>query len=153
MDAAKDSAPVEMACDPTKTDCKPGEVCTDIGRGSPVCRAGCKSDAKGSALVTWVPAAVRAGAELREGCFATRVECDSAGCAARVVYVQDGVEQSQEAERIILACYSIETPRLLLNSASGAHPNGLANSSGMVGRNLMVHPASELAVWLPSSPG
>lgn len=109
------------------------------------CAYGCKSDAKGSALVTWVPHAVKAGAEFREECFATRIECDSAGRAARVVYLRDGQEHAQSAATIIVSGYSIETPRLLLNSAGGLCPAGLANSSGMVGRNLMVHPASEVA--------
>jgi choline dehydrogenase-like flavoprotein len=109
------------------------------------CVNGCKSDAKGSALVTWVPAAVKAGAEIREECFAHRIECDSSGRAARVLYYDaDGSEQAQEAERIIISGYSIETPRLLLNSANGAHPSGLANSSGVVGKYLHVHPASEI---------
>jgi choline dehydrogenase-like flavoprotein len=109
------------------------------------CAYGCKSDAKGSALVTWIPYAVRAGAEFREGCFATRIETDDAGLVRRVVYLENGVEKVQEASTIIVSCYSIETPRLLFNSASGRFPNGLANSSGLVGKNLMVHPASEVA--------
>ena len=108
------------------------------------CVSGCKSDAKGSALVTWIPAAVQAGAEIREECFATQVVCDNMGRAGSVTYLHKGVELSQAARIIILACYSIETPRLLLNSAGGAFPQGLANSSGMVGKNLMVHPASEV---------
>ena len=50
------------------------------------------------------------------------------------------MEQFQPAEVVILACNGIGTPRLLLNSASSRFPNGLANSSGLVGRNLMLHP-------------
>ncbi len=50
------------------------------------------------------------------------------------------MERFQPAEVVILACNGIGTPRLLLNSASARFPNGLANSSGMVGRNLMLHP-------------
>ena len=52
----------------------------------------------------------------------------------------DGVERFQPAEVVILACNGIGTPRLLLNSASSRFPNGLANSSGLVGKNLMLHP-------------
>ncbi|HEY0867020.1 MAG TPA: GMC family oxidoreductase [Fimbriimonas sp.] len=99
------------------------------------CVQGCKSDAKGSALVTWVPAAVKAGAEFREGCFALRIETSSDGLATGVTYLQDGELRRQPAGIVIVSCYSIETPRLLLNS-------GVANGSGQVGRNLMVHPAS-----------
>jgi choline dehydrogenase-like flavoprotein len=110
------------------------------------CINGCKSDAKGGAHVTWVPAAVKAGAEFREQCFAHRIETDANGKAARVLYYdRHGREQEQEAALIIVSCYSIETPRLLLNSSNGAYPNGLANSSGMVGTYLHVHPASEIA--------
>jgi choline dehydrogenase-like flavoprotein len=99
------------------------------------CVQGCKSDAKGSALVTWVPAAVKAGAEFRESCFAVRIETSADGLATGVSYLQDGELKQQRAGIVIVSCYSIETPRLLLNS-------GLANGSGQVGRNLMVHPAS-----------
>jgi choline dehydrogenase-like flavoprotein len=108
------------------------------------CVNGCKSDAKGSALVTWVPAAVKAGAEFREECFVFNIDTNAAGHASRVLYYKDGKEQAQEADLVIVAGYSIETPRLLLNSTSGAHPGGLANSSGMVGKFLHVHPASEI---------
>lgn len=99
------------------------------------CVQGCKSDAKGSALVTWVPAAVKAGAEFREGCMAVRVNSSSRGQVAGVSYFHDGALHEQQASIVIVCGYAIETPRLLLNS-------GLANRSGQVGRNLMVHPAS-----------
>ena len=57
-----------------------------------------------------------------------------------VYYDADGVEQFQPAEVVILACNGIGTPRLLLNSANARFPHGLANTSGLVGRNLMFHP-------------
>jgi choline dehydrogenase-like flavoprotein len=113
------------------------------------CVSGCKSDAKGSALVTWVPAAVKAGAEIREECFATRVVMGNDGRAAGVAYLHDGVEYFQQAQTVMLSCYSVETPRLLLNSATAQYPDGLSNSSGLVGRNLMVHPASEVVALFP----
>ncbi len=63
------------------------------------------------------------------------------GMASGVVYYDsDGVERFQPAEVVILAANGVGTPRLLLNSASARFPNGLANSSGLVGRNLMLHP-------------
>ncbi len=63
------------------------------------------------------------------------------GLAAGAIYYDaDGQEQFQPAEVVILACNGIGTPRLLLNSASSHFPDGLANSSGLVGRNLMLHP-------------
>ncbi len=57
-------------------------------------------------------------------------------------YDEEGVLQEQKAEIVVLACNGIGTPRLLLNSKSAQHPDGLANSSGLVGKNLMFHPYS-----------
>jgi choline dehydrogenase-like flavoprotein len=96
------------------------------------CVDGCKSDAKGGAHVTYVPKAVAAGAEIRPGCFAIRVETEGSK-ATGVAYLEDGVEKFQPADRVFVSCYSIETPRLLLNSEN------LANSSDQVGRNFMTH--------------
>ena len=75
----------------------------------------------------------------------------AAGCArspptstawrpARSTTTPTGKEHFQPAEVVIVACNGVGTPRLLLNSASARFPNGLANSSGLVGRNLMLHP-------------
>ena len=61
-----------------------------------------------------------------------------------VYYDADGVEQFQPAELVILACNGVGTPRLLLNSASARFPDGLANSSGLVGKNLMFHPWAQV---------
>ena len=110
------------------------------------CIYGCSTNAKSSTLVTYIPKAIRAGADIRSNCMATRVNLDRRGRARSVTYVRttdDGkqVEEEQPARLIILSCYSIETPRLLLNSAQPGHPHGLANSSGLVGKGLMVHPA------------
>ena len=63
---------------------------------------------------------------------------------ASIYYDKDGVEQFQPAEVVIIACNGVGTPRLLLNSASGRFPNGLANSSGLVGKNLMFHPYAQV---------
>ena len=62
-----------------------------------------------------------------------------------IYYDADGVERFQPAEVVIVACNGIGTPRLLLNSASSRFPNGLANSSGLVGKNLMLHPWPQVA--------
>jgi len=61
-----------------------------------------------------------------------------------VYYDPDGVEQFQAAHVVVLACNGVGTPRLLLNSASGRFPNGLANSSGLVGKHLMFHPYAQV---------
>jgi choline dehydrogenase-like flavoprotein len=96
------------------------------------CADGCKSDAKGSANVNYIPKAVAAGAEIRPGCFAVRIETTGARVTG-VAYIEDGGEKHQAADRVFVCGYAIETPRLLLNSGN------LANSSDQVGRNLMVH--------------
>src|SRR5687767_14563352 len=96
------------------------------------CMDGCKSDAKGGTHVSYVPSAVAAGAEIRPGCFATRIESEQ-GRATGVAYLEGGEERFQPAARVFVSGYAIETPRLLLNSGN------LANSSDQVGRNLMVH--------------
>lgn len=96
------------------------------------CADGCKSDAKGSVNVSYLPRAVVAGAEIRPGCFAIRVETE-AGRATGVTYLDEGEERFQAADRVFVCCYAVESPRLLLNSGN------LANSSDQVGRNLMVH--------------
>jgi choline dehydrogenase-like flavoprotein len=57
-----------------------------------------------------------------------------------VYYDADGIERRQRAEIVVLACNGVGTPRLLLNSRSSRFPDGLANRSGQVGRNLMFHP-------------
>ena len=68
------------------------------------------------------------------------------GMASGVVYYDaDGVEHFQPAEVVILACNAVGTARILLNSASAGFPTGLANSSGLVGKNLMFHPYARIA--------
>jgi choline dehydrogenase-like flavoprotein len=105
------------------------------------CQWGCKSRAKSSMHVSYVPKAVRAGAEIRVGARATRLETAHDGRVSGVVYVQDGAQHRQEADVVIVSAFCIETPRLLLHSASTRHPDGLANSSGAVGKYLMAHVA------------
>ncbi len=69
-----------------------------------------------------------------------KIEHDKSGKVNAVVYADaDGNLQKQMARVVCVAGNSIETPRLLLNSESSKHPDGLANSSGQVGRNYMRH--------------
>jgi choline dehydrogenase-like flavoprotein len=105
------------------------------------CLTGCAQGAKGSTDVTYWPAAERRGVRLQTGCRVREVLVRDDGMADGVVYYDaDGVERRQKAEIVILACNGVGTPRLLLNSASKGFPDGLANGSGLVGRNLMFHP-------------
>ena len=72
---------------------------------------------------------------------AQRVELDERGRARRVVYTNgDGTERAVEAERIVLAVQCVEAVRLLLCSATGAFPSGLANKNGRLGLGFMEHP-------------
>ncbi|MCW5258743.1 GMC family oxidoreductase [Verminephrobacter eiseniae] len=105
------------------------------------CFQGCKSGAKWSTLYTELPKAEKTGnMELRPESHATRIEHDATGKATGVVYVdKNGHEQRQRARLVCVAGNAIETPRLLLLSASNLFPDGLANGSGQVGRNYMRH--------------
>jgi choline dehydrogenase-like flavoprotein len=103
------------------------------------CVSGCATNAKQSALVTWIPRAVKAGAEIRDLAMVGRIETDPHnGLVTGVHYCRDGRWRFQRAKNVVVAGYAIETPRLLLNSADQRCPDGLANSSGLVGKNLMV---------------
>ncbi len=110
-----------------------------------LCKLGCSTNAKQSVLIAFIPRALAAGAEMRDLAMVGRVETDRSGRATGVEYHRDGKWRFQRARNVIVSGYSIETPRLLLNSAGGRHPHGLANSSDAVGRYLMVH--SNHAVW------
>jgi choline dehydrogenase-like flavoprotein len=105
------------------------------------CFQGCKSGAKWSTLYTELPRAEKTGnMDLRPESHVVRIEHNDAGKASAVVYMdKDGKEQRQKARIVCVAGNSIETPRLLLLSASNMFKDGLANSSGQVGRNYMRH--------------
>ena len=115
--------------------------CINLGHCTPACAQG----AKASTDITYWPHAIRAGVELRTNCRVREITTGEDGMATGVVYYDsDGVAQFQPAEVVILACNGVGTPRLLLNSASARFPNGLANSSGLVGKNLMFHPWAQV---------
>jgi choline dehydrogenase-like flavoprotein len=105
------------------------------------CFQGCKSGAKWSTLYTEIPAAEKTGnLDLRTESMAMQIQHDRHGRATGVLYAdKDGKHHLQKARAVCVAANSIETPRLLLNSHSSRFPDGLANSSGQVGRNYMRH--------------
>jgi choline dehydrogenase-like flavoprotein len=109
------------------------------------CVTGCSTNAKQSVLVTWLPRALAAGAEIRDLAMVGRVAVSKADRATGVYYHRQGRWRFQKARNVVVAGYAIETPRLLLNSATDRFPDGLANRSGLVGRNLMVQ--ANQAVW------
>ena len=112
-------------------------ACQQIG----FCMQGCKIGAKWSTLYAEIPRAIDTGrAELRPQSMVLKIEHDRTGKVTGVLYAdQDGRRQLQKARVVCVAGNAIESPRLLLNSASSLFPNGLANSSGQVGRNYMTH--------------
>ncbi|KLO29692.1 glucose-methanol-choline oxidoreductase [Mycolicibacter heraklionensis] len=110
------------------------------------CLQGCKVNAKASPYVTHLPDALAHGVEIRADCMAARIELDDAGAARGVVYHdKSGAEHLQCARVVAVAGYSIETPRLLLNSTSTRFPHGLGNNSDQVGRYVMVQGAAQTA--------
>src|SRR5213594_2733526 len=105
------------------------------------CMWGCVEGAKGSVDRTHWPGNVSRGVRLVSGARVRRLETDRRGLVTGAVYLdRQGGERFQPAAVTVLAANGIGTPRLLLLSAGGGHPDGLANSSGLVGRRLMMHP-------------
>jgi choline dehydrogenase-like flavoprotein len=102
---------------------------------------GCVEGAKASVDITHWPRNVALGVRLITGARVKRLETDARGLVRGAVYAdRAGAERFQPAAVTVLAASGIGTPRLLLLSASARHPDGLANSSGLVGRRLMMHP-------------
>jgi choline dehydrogenase-like flavoprotein len=111
--------------------------CQQIG----FCFQGCKSGAKWSTLYTEIPKGEKTGRlEVRPDAQALKIEHDKSGRVTGVMYADSkGNRSLQKARVVCVAGNSIESPRLLLNSSSTMFPNGLANSSGQVGKNYMRH--------------
>jgi len=109
------------------------------------CVSGCSTNAKQSTLNVWIPRALKAGAEIRDLAMVGRIVVNDAGLCIGVEYFREGRWQFQRAKNVVVAGYAIETPRLLLLSATSRFPDGLANSSGLVGKNFMVQ--SNQAAW------
>jgi gluconate 2-dehydrogenase alpha chain len=115
---------------------RPG--CTYCG----FCQAfGCHVGAKSSILVTKLPEADATGNfKLITGAMAYRVNSDNSGRATGVSYYgPDGSDNTVEAEIVIVAPFIYDNTRLLLLSKTEKFPNGLANSSGHVGKHIMAH--------------
>ncbi|GAA3659312.1 GMC family oxidoreductase [Nocardioides ginsengisoli] len=121
------------------------------------CESGCPTGAKASTDLTHWRDAIDKGARLITGARVRRLTVDAQGLVTGAEYVdRDGVVRHQAAGVTVLAANGVGTPRLLLNSTSSLFPNGLANSSGLVGKRLMVHPYAsvygtyeeEMETWL-----
>ena len=111
-----------------------------------VCEWGCPEGSKASFDLAYWPHALQLGARLITGARVREVTVDARGLADGATWIdREGNEHHQAAQFVVLAANGVGTPRILLNSRSAAHPDGLANSSGLVGRNLMLHPNCTVA--------
>ncbi|MGF7201538.1 GMC family oxidoreductase [Sphingobium olei] len=111
-----------------------------VRRGS--CLWGCFDGAKASVDRTHWPINRKLGVELVQNARVLRIETDRQGLATGVTYVDrtTGETKFQSASAVVLAANGIGTPRILLNSGRSGAAEGLANSSGLVGKRLMMHP-------------
>jgi choline dehydrogenase-like flavoprotein len=102
---------------------------------------GCEVGAKSSSLASAVRMAERTGrCEIRPNSYVHRIEMDGSGRATGAVYFDEKRNvQLQRAKAVVVCANGAETPRLLLLSANKQFPNGLANSSGIVGKHLMLN--------------
>jgi choline dehydrogenase-like flavoprotein len=112
---------------------------------------GCEVSAKSSSMAAMIPLALASGnCDLRTECTVSRINTDASGRANEVVYWEaDGTEQAQKAKAVVLSANGAESARLLLLSESARFPDGLSNSSGMVGKNLMFNGSSRVAGLFP----
>ena len=110
--------------------------CVQVG----TCGRGCNEGAKASTDQTHFPHAIEHGARVVTGARVHRIVTEN-GLATGAEWIdEEGDEHFQSAEVVILAANSIGTARILLNSTTPEWPDGLANSSGLVGRRFMMHP-------------
>jgi choline dehydrogenase-like flavoprotein len=108
--------------------------CVAYGTCQPVCPSGAKYDA-----TTHVERAESHGATVIDRAPVQRLDHGPDRVKAAVYATPDGEEYRQEADSFVVACGGVETPRLLLLSESEHYPDGLANSSGLVGKYFMDH--------------
>lgn len=105
------------------------------------CEFGCPAGAKASFDLIYMPQALKAGAKLLTGARVRRIVTTRSGLVDGLEWIdRDGDDHFQRARVVVLCANGIGTARLLLLSTAPDHPDGLANSSGLVGRNLMLHP-------------
>lgn len=99
-----------------------------------VCERGCPAGAKASFDLAYWPHATKAGAQLIPNARVARVTTGADGLADGAIWLDlDGVEHRVRANAVVMAANGVGTPRLLLMSE-------IANSSGLIGKNLMIHP-------------
>ncbi len=126
----------------------PRAIASRAYRGRPACSYcgfcpgfGCRTGAKSSVQETYLAQALATGTcELRANAMVREITVDDRGHATGCIYLDpDGVEHAVRASLVCVSCSAVESARLLLLSTSPRFPDGLANSSGLVGRNLQFH--------------
>ena len=114
--------------------------------GQGLCCFGCPTDAKRSTNVSYVPEALKSAAQLMTGVRVTRVltQGDKATGVEGVIQSKSGkrVKLTVRAKVVVLSCGTFYTPTLLMKQ-------GICNSSGQLGKNLAIHPASQAMAWFP----
>ncbi len=117
---------------PRKSACMRCDTCD----GFP-CLVGAKADAQ---VVCVDPALAHPNVTLLTNAYVARLETSASGREVTKIHVvRDGVNETYSAGVVVVSCGAINSAALLLRSASDAHPAGLANRSGVVGRNYMCH--------------
>lgn len=107
--------------------------------GQGVCDFGCPTDARRSTNISYIPMALQSGAELLTEVRATRVTLEQRrACGIEILDLRSGERFTIRSRAVVLACNALMTPCLLLSQ-------GIANSSGLVGKNLTIHPAVHVA--------
>jgi len=123
-----------------------------VQRGT--CMSGCNEGAKASTDLTHWPRYVKSGGTLLTGARVSRITTDGRGLATGAEWFdRDGVPHHQSADLVLCACNGIGSARLLLLSACSSAPHGLANSSGLLGRGLMLHPTRRVLGYFDESIG
>lgn len=137
----KHVAPMPMAINSTGFNKRP--ACLFDGW----CDAGCPTGALFNPQVKYLPQALSGSCELRNNAVASRLLCSANGKRVTgVEYIDRGTGKTHtiNSKAIVVAAFAVQTPRLLLNSTTEKHSNGLANSSNTVGQYLMTHPARSI---------
>jgi choline dehydrogenase-like flavoprotein len=108
------------------------------------CDAGCPIGALANPVTTDLPIALGHGAVLQANATVTRILSNDTGEFVTGVEFVNGSGETNNlmADLVVLAAFTVQNPRLLLASTTDKHPSGLANSSGIVGKFVMSHPAA-----------
>ena len=139
------TAPIPLAINSTAHNNRPG--CLFDGW----CDAGCPIGALANPLVTYLPRAIAAGAQIIHEATATRVLHDASGARATGIEYADraGTRHKVMAKQVFIAAFTVQSAKLLLQSVSDKHPNGMSNSNDMLGRYLTTHPSMSIYGLFP----